>query len=78
MSILSIDPLYGIILQRMIHLKKGFNITCLECNEEIKISKGFLKEDDESNITYSVMGSYPFHSLYLVCSNCGNELEVDV
>ena len=58
-------------------MNKGFSITCLECNEEIIMKKDLLKEEGNSSITYSVMGNYPFHSLYLVCSNCKNDLEID-
>ncbi len=59
-------------------MKKGFCITCLECNEMMTLNEDYKKEDDDSKLTTSVMGNYPFQSLYLVCSNCGNELEIEV
>lgn len=59
-------------------MKNGFNITCLECNEQIIFNKNFRKEADVLKLTATVMGSYPFHSLYLVCSNCSNEIEVEI
>lgn len=58
-------------------MKKGFSITCLECNEKMILKNEFMKDKDESKISSTVMGSYPSHTLYLVCSNCGNETEVE-
>lgn len=58
-------------------MKKGFSIKCEECNEKIVFNENYLKEQDESKLSITVLGSYPFQSLYFVCSNCGNELEVE-
>lgn len=58
-------------------MKKGFKIICVECNVEMVLNSDYVRENDNSEITISTMGSYPFQSLYFVCSNCGNELEVE-
>lgn len=59
-------------------MKKGFCITCLECNEKLILKSDFVKNEDQSKITSTVMGTNPFRSLLFVCSNCGNEIEVEV
>lgn len=58
-------------------MKKGFSITCLECNEKMILNENYSKENDESKLTTTILESYPFQSLYFVCSNCGNEIEVE-
>ncbi|WP_171334854.1 hypothetical protein [Anoxybacillus sp. EFIL] len=58
-------------------MKKGFKLLCVECNEAVVFDKDFVK-DDISKINCSVLGNYPFQSLYLVCSNCGNEMEIEL
>ncbi|MGO4890276.1 hypothetical protein ACJ2A9_21215 [Anaerobacillus sp. MEB173] len=58
-------------------MKKGFSIICLECNEQMILKEDYLKDKDESKLSTTVFGSYPYQSIYFVCSNCGNEIEVE-
>lgn len=58
-------------------MKKGFSITCLECNAKMLLNVNYSKDQDDSKLTTTIFGSYPFQSIYFVCSNCGNEIEVE-
>lgn len=58
-------------------MKKGFSIKCVECNEEVLIHGEFKKENDNSNVGFSIFGNYPSQSLFLYCAKCDNEVEVE-
>lgn len=68
---------YVILLKRMMKMKKGFKIVCVECNEEMVLDSNYIIEEDNSKLSVSPLGNYPFQSLYFVCTNCGNDLEVN-
>lgn len=59
-------------------MKKGFSISCIKCNEKMDFNENFIMEKDDSKLTITVMGYSSIKSLYIVCSNCGNELEIEL
>ncbi|MBG9603533.1 hypothetical protein ABE25_15545 [Cytobacillus firmus] len=58
-------------------MKKGFSIICSNCGERVNLNNHYKKEEDESDITISVFGSGDFKSVYLTCTNCKNDLEIE-